>query len=150
MRICSDEERKATQLEQTIRREETNQKGTGKRRATRKIPRQDKTIQTKQDIPKELKIILPANIVRMFEDIAPTVRNGNKTILEENMGSERIVKANALTNGKRDTRTQRRPRGKMILHPLAVTLQKYQIGKHQIMMTYIDPGFRYSLLSNTD
>ena len=50
---CGDKKEKATKVKITIQLEETNQKATGERRKIKKVSRQDKTIQTKQDIPKQ-------------------------------------------------------------------------------------------------
>ena len=49
---------------------------------TKKIPRQDYTIQTKLDIPKQQKKILPANRGKMGEDIPDTGYKRGKHILE--------------------------------------------------------------------
>ena len=46
--------------------------GTGEERKTKKILRWDKTIQKKQDIPKQWKKILPASRERMHKDIPAT------------------------------------------------------------------------------
>ena len=48
MKIFSNEVEKARQLERKIQLEETK-KDTSKRRKTKRIPRQDQTIQTKQN-----------------------------------------------------------------------------------------------------
>ena len=84
--MCWNEKRKVTQLKQTIQNERINQKGTGERRKTKKISRQDQTKQTKQDIKK--KKILPAIWGRMYEDILTNGCKGSETILEQNMGME--------------------------------------------------------------
>ena len=77
----------------TISTKDTAQRGksegTGERRKTKKIPRQDPTIQTKLDISKQRKKILPASRGRMCEDITTTGCEESKTILEQNMGTER-------------------------------------------------------------
>ena len=64
-------------------------KNTGERRETKKIPRQDKTIKTKQNVPKQRKKILPTITGRMGEAIPSTGCEIGKKILEQNMGTER-------------------------------------------------------------
>ena len=85
IKIYSDEEEKARQLKRKVQLDETNHKVL----ATKKIPRQDQTIQTKQDIPKQLKKILPTSIEVMGEDISPIRCERGKMIFEQNMETER-------------------------------------------------------------
>ena len=54
-RICWDKKRKATQLKTANMTQGNKSESTGKRKKTKKIPRQDQTIQTKQNILKQQK-----------------------------------------------------------------------------------------------
>ena len=54
-------------------------KGIGERMRTKKISRQNKTVQTKQDIPKQRKKILPASLGRMHQHMLTTGGEGNNT-----------------------------------------------------------------------
>ena len=53
--LVLDETEKAQQQELKKKFGEINQKNTSERRKTKKIPRQDQTIETKQDVPKQRK-----------------------------------------------------------------------------------------------
>ena len=65
---CWDKEKKATQEKITIQFEEGNKpESTGKRRKIKKISIKGKAIQTKQNIPKQRKEILPTSWVRWLE-----------------------------------------------------------------------------------
>ena len=63
---------------------------------TKKVPRQDQTIQTKQDILKQRKKILPTSWGRMGENVPVTGRERGKKILEENMRTERSKQKNRI------------------------------------------------------
>ena len=65
----------------TNRRDQSE--STGERRKTKKIPGQDQTVRTKQDIPKQCKKIQPARRRRKGKDIPVTRCEGGKKILEE-------------------------------------------------------------------
>ena len=93
-------------------------KGTHERRKTKKILRQDQTIQTKQHIPKQQKKILPAIWVGMHKDISTTKK------------------------AKQFKKT------KIHLDSFRVKLRKYQVGKLQVMIAYMDTGLKNSLPSN--
>ena len=67
-----DEKKKATQVKQTIQLEEIKQKVLVKEKNTKEISKRDKTIQTKQDIPKQRKKFLPATRERIHEDKSTT------------------------------------------------------------------------------
>ena len=66
----------ATRTKNTTRRDSSE--SIGERRKTKNIPRQDQTISTKQDIPKQRKKILPASKGRMDENIPATGCEGKK------------------------------------------------------------------------
>ena len=68
-----------------------NSEGPGERRKTKKIPRLYQTKQTKQDILKQQKKILPTIRWRMHKDIPKTGCKGNKTIFEKNIETEIIL-----------------------------------------------------------
>ena len=76
--------RNTIRTNETTRRDKTE--GTGERKKTKKIPRQDQTIQTTQDIPNQRKKIVPASRRRRCEDIPTTECKKSKTILAQNMG----------------------------------------------------------------
>ena len=63
--------------------------GTGERKKTKKISRQDEIIQTKQKIPKQRKKILSVNRGRMHKHIPTIGWQRNKTILEQNITTRR-------------------------------------------------------------
>ena len=63
-------------------------KNTSERRKTKKIPRQDQTMFTKQAVPKQGKNILPTIKERMSESISANACDRDKKILEQNMGTE--------------------------------------------------------------
>ena len=69
--------------------EEINQKIPAEKEKLKKIMRQGQTMQTKQDVTKQRKI-LPANRGRMHEDIPTNACKVSKIILEQNMELERI------------------------------------------------------------
>ena len=61
IRICWDEKKKSNASKTKNATRGNKVEGTGERRKTKKTSRQDKTIQTKQDIPKQREKILPAS-----------------------------------------------------------------------------------------
>ena len=71
-------------MEQRIQLESINQKVLTKEG---KLKRVDQTIQTKQELLKQRKKILPASRGRMYEDMPKNECKGKKTIMEENMGT---------------------------------------------------------------
>ena len=63
--------------------------GTGEKRKTKKIPKQEQTTQTKQDILKQCEKIIPESRERMHENIWTTGWQGNKILLEQDKGTKR-------------------------------------------------------------
>ena len=66
------------------------------RMKTKSISRQDQTIETKEDIPKHRKKILPTSRRRMCKNVPATGCEGSKIILDQNMGPERPLQPNGL------------------------------------------------------
>ena len=89
MKICLDENIKGSQFKKNNTTGGNNSEGNCERRKTKKIPRQDKTKQTKRDISKRRKKILLASRDIIHEDIPTTRCKGSKTSLELNMGTKR-------------------------------------------------------------
>ena len=61
---------------------------TGQRRKIKEISTKGKTIQTKQDIPKQLKKILSTIEREWYENIPTTGYKRNRTILDKNMATK--------------------------------------------------------------
>ena len=78
--ICSDKQETATQ--ENITTWGNKPESTNERRKNKKIWRKGKTKQTKQDIPKQRKKILPTSSVRSYENIPTTECKRSWTILE--------------------------------------------------------------------
>ena len=85
---CWDKEEKSTQLQQKDITRRDKSEGTSERRRTKNIRRQDQTIQTKQDLPKQQKKILSSSRGEKRQDKPATGCIGGKTILVQNMETE--------------------------------------------------------------
>ena len=68
---------------------ENKQESTGERITIKEISTKGKTIQTKQNIPKQWKKILPTIGRRRRENIATTRCKSNRTISENNMATKK-------------------------------------------------------------
>ena len=88
---CRDKKEKATKEKMTIQLEEINLKVPVKEGRIERHRQKSKTIQTKQDIPKQRKEILPTSGggERWHGNIPTTRCKRNQTILEENMATKR-------------------------------------------------------------
>ena len=128
------------QSDTTIKTSNTTRKNksedTGERRKAKKISRQDKIILTKQDILKQQKKSLPACNKKMHEYL-PTTGWESKTTLKHNKKDKWIHRIEKELEEPKEGLKM-----KMLLDSLRATLKKYQIGKHQAMMAYMDSGFK--------
>ena len=94
---------------------------TGERRKIKKILRHGKTIQTKQDIPKQQEKILPTSRERWYEDRPTTGCKGSKILLPR----EHNKNAKWINNlGKKVRRTCRRIEAKIQINLSRTTLKK--------------------------
>ena len=92
---------------------------------TKKISSQVKTIQTKQDIPKQWKKILRESRGRMDEDISTTRCKGSKRIFYQNMGAGvHDRKVEWLNNMDKELlRFEESPNTKIHFHSITATLK---------------------------
>ena len=81
---------------------ENKSEGTGERMKTKKISRQNQIIQTKQDIPKQRKKILPASSQRTHEDTNSWITMNQNNFGAKYGNEENIIeKINGLTTWKK-------------------------------------------------
>ena len=85
--------------------------GSGERRETKEISTKGKTIKTKHDIPKQHKKILSTIGRAWHKNIPSTRRQRNRTILDENMATEKALRKGWMDKryDKRTRRTRGRP-----------------------------------------
>ena len=124
----------------------------GERKKIKEISTQGKTTTTKQDFPKQWKKILPAIRREWRENIPTTWCQRNRTILDENMATKKHnVKTEWINNMTRELEgLEEGPKAEINIELLKKTLKRYQTGKRQDMMEYMDSGSRNSLPFTTD
>ena len=130
----------------TIKTDNTTRgnKPEGERSDTKNISRQDKIIQTKQNIPKQWKKILPVCRDRMHEDLPTTGWQGNKTILDKIwLPREHSKKTEWLSNKEKEF--EGLEEGTKARKTTQSNTKKDQIGKLQVMMEYGDTGLKIPL-----
>ena len=123
----ADETVKVQQLEPKIKLEKTNQKNTDERRKSKKIPRQDQTIQTKQKVPKLRKKIPPTIRGRMGAALQRTGCDRGKQILEQNKGRKKLTKKKTEWINNMETELRKLEESPQVnIHPdgLEATLEK--------------------------